>query len=135
MISKYKEYKTRNGKKVRIICYDRKASSFPIVALVGDNENQINLYTKDGTYCQYGIRHDEDLIDITYDNWQVDDKIEVSDNGIDWHRRYFAGLTKDGKPKTWMYGMTSWTCGEGKLFHTWNYARKPFEINHDNHSL
>ena len=51
---------TRDGDKVRIICFDCKNESYPIVALtlMGDIE-LINTYTKDGKY-QYNPKNPDD---------------------------------------------------------------------------
>jgi hypothetical protein len=52
---------TRDGDKVRIICFDCKSESYPIVALrlIGDIE-LISTYTKDGKY-QYNPNNPDDM--------------------------------------------------------------------------
>lgn len=44
---------TRDGRSVRIICSDRNNNTYPIVALVGENE-EVQTYTRIG---QYFINH------------------------------------------------------------------------------
>lgn len=57
-----------------------------------------------------------------YDDWEIDDKIEVSDDGEYWYKRYFAEVSKNGYPATWNNGATSWSSNNGK--ECWRYARK-----------
>ena len=47
---------TRNGRNVRIICTDMKGTMYPIVALVKDNNGELEFlatYTKDGISAEY----------------------------------------------------------------------------------
>ena len=47
---------TRMGRKVRIICTDREDSIYPIVALVKDDNKELDIlvaYTKDGIPAEY----------------------------------------------------------------------------------
>ena len=47
---------TRMGRKVRIICTDREDSIYPVVALVKDDNRQLDIlvaYTKDGIPAEY----------------------------------------------------------------------------------
>ena len=51
-----KKVVTRMGRKVRIICTDREDSIYPIVALVKDDNRQLDIlvaYTKDGIPAEY----------------------------------------------------------------------------------
>ena len=42
---------TRSGQKARIICFDMKGATSPIIALIDDGENErINTYTTNGRY-------------------------------------------------------------------------------------
>lgn len=62
---------------------------------------------------------------LSYADWKIDDKVEVSDDGEHWHRRYFAGVDADGKPLTWADGTTSWTRKNNEKCTTlWKCARK-----------
>lgn len=40
---------TRDGQSVRIVCWDRKETDYPIIALIGDKED-ISSFTTDGRY-------------------------------------------------------------------------------------
>ena len=51
-----KKVVTRMGRKVRIICTDREDSIYPIVALVKDDNKELDIlvtYTKDGIPAEY----------------------------------------------------------------------------------
>ena len=56
---------TRDGRKARIICFDRKGyNMFPIVALImnGDRESDIYTYRPNGTWDNSGNESDKDLM-------------------------------------------------------------------------
>ncbi|MCL1615085.1 hypothetical protein M3090_01495 [Bacteroides sp. ET71] len=56
---------TRDGRKARIICFDRKGyDMFPIVALImnGDRESDIYTYRPNGTWDNSGNESDKDLM-------------------------------------------------------------------------
>ena len=58
---------TRDGRKARIICFDRKGyNMFPIVALImnGDRESDIYTYRPNGTWDNSGNESDKDLMMI-----------------------------------------------------------------------
>lgn len=59
-----------------------------------------------------------------YEGWEIDDKIEVSSDGLAWNKRHFAGISEKGKPLAWVAGRTSWSseCDDDKA--EWGYARK-----------
>ena len=51
-----KKVVTRMGRKVRIICTDREDSIYPVVALVKDDNRELDIlvaYTKDGIPAEY----------------------------------------------------------------------------------
>lgn len=50
----------------------------------------------------------------------IDTKILVSDDGITWGRRYYAG-TMDGIPYVWADGFTSWT--SDNRVEPWEYMK------------
>lgn len=53
---------TRDGRRVRIVCTDREATQWPIVALVRDkNEENIYSYSLGGVYSPMPIVDDDDL--------------------------------------------------------------------------
>lgn len=54
---------TRDGRKVRIICWDKKGN-YPIVALIQDNENSehIEYYTENGIFSNGGNDKNRDLM-------------------------------------------------------------------------
>ena len=56
---------TRDGRKARIICFDRNGyNMFPIVALImnGDRESDIYTYRPNGTWDNSGNESDKDLM-------------------------------------------------------------------------
>lgn len=54
---------TRDGRKVRIICFDRKHSEYPIVALVTDNKKEDCLfYASNGKFICGGNDKPNDLV-------------------------------------------------------------------------
>lgn len=57
---------TRDGKPVRIICYDRKHTEYPIVALVDNGEFEMNIvYTADGKFHNNPKKSEYDLFMAT----------------------------------------------------------------------
>lgn len=78
-----KHYKTRDGRKVRIICVDKMSDSHPIVGLIleGDWE-AISAYTEQGKYATYDSH--EDIVSewrepITVEGWvNVNDSFPIS---------------------------------------------------------
>lgn len=59
-----------------------------------------------------------------YDDWEIDDKIEVSNDKIIWVKRHFAGIDANGDILVWSDGSTSWTTISKS---SWHYARKTEE--------
>ena len=57
---------TRDGRKARIICWDKKGN-YPIVALIQDNENSehIEYYTENGIFSNGGNEKNRDLMMFT----------------------------------------------------------------------
>ncbi|MDO4824258.1 MAG: hypothetical protein Q4A08_08845 [Bacteroidales bacterium] len=57
---------TRNGKKVRIVCFDRKSYRYPILALVQWNDDleieEISSFTAAGKYHASGRESEHDLV-------------------------------------------------------------------------
>lgn len=58
---------------------------------------------------------------VDWESVEVDTPILVSDDGVQWCRRHFAGY-KNGKVWAFYYGTTSWSnnCEKG---HYWKYAK------------
>lgn len=52
---------TRSGKPARIICWDRKDETYPIVAVTGENDENINSYTLEGR-CDQDVETSQDLV-------------------------------------------------------------------------
>ena len=57
-----KQYTTRDGKAVRVLCVDCKDEEYPVLALVGEFE-QVENYTADGKYYLRKSVHSQDLIE------------------------------------------------------------------------
>lgn len=57
--------------------------------------------------------------EVDWEKTPVDTKVTVSDDGINWYNRHFAGV-KNGKIYTWVNGATSWST-KGNYKRRWNY--------------
>ena len=70
VISIHKEYVTREGKKVRILCTDNYANPmYPVVAIIADGD--VYSFAQNGKYIEIDGVNDLDLIDIeTYNKSQ-----------------------------------------------------------------
>lgn len=116
-----KRYKTRSGLEVEVLKVDLNSSK-PVVAAVTHKtglEYTLYLYTN-GSYF-YSDSCDYDLIEVSpYDEFQIDDKVGVSNDGTNWHKRHFAGVSSDGRAMVFDKGMTSWS-SEGRKS-PWNYC-------------
>lgn len=64
MIDFSKPVQTRDGRKARVICTDRKYSLYPVIALIeGDNDiENVAVFTKNGHYLYDNGNHQKDLI-------------------------------------------------------------------------
>lgn len=63
---------TRDGKPVRILCFDRKNNQSPIVGLVSDEYGEgLASFTKDGKYVVNGATHCNDLFmaPVKHEGW------------------------------------------------------------------
>ena len=74
---------TRMGRKVRIICTDREDSIYPIVALIKDDNRELDIlvtYTKDGIPAEYNEAY-YTLFFVTekHEGW-----INLYKSGIGW---------------------------------------------------
>lgn len=97
MIDINKKYRTKSGRDVRIICVDRNSDN-PIVALIKEynGRERVMSYNSDGVSSIYD--DDEDLIEVKpYSDLTVGESILVSNNGINFVKRSFAGVSSDGK--------------------------------------
>lgn len=61
-----------------------------------------------------------DIID--WDKVKIDTRVLASDDGINWHKRYFARYTH-GRVYTWGYGATSWSNPNEVGAMPWRYAK------------
>lgn len=135
------EIVTRNGKNVRIICWDKKVNDpmadFPIVALVDNNGREdVWTYTEKGYIHQNGEISDYDLVmklSLTLicnkDNVSIKsidcpfhpfDKVLVRDTLTDpWQIDIFRSYKKDGDENGYKYNCIS---------DVWNYCI-PYEGN------
>ena len=119
-ISMDKQYKTRDGRSVRILCVDREDSSFPVVALVSGSKGGQGVisYPSNGTY---GEESYYDLIEVTPWDFPIDTPVLVRDqDGESWIKRHFAGVSKKGYPTTFCGGCTSFTADECSGTVSWN---------------
>jgi hypothetical protein len=111
----WKKYRTRDGRDVRILCIDRNHPYYRVVGLVGINDEPC-MWSEDGAF----IANDEDmreldLVEITaYEKISIDTpgwarKFSRTPDVNDWTPRYFAGVSKNGRPMCWDGGATSFT--------------------------
>ena len=76
-----------------------------------------------GAYCGNRIllwlyeEYQEPTVD--WSKVPIDTKILVSNDGIDWYKRYFARY-ENGMVYCWDMGATSWTT---RITNNWNYAK------------
>lgn len=61
-----------------------------------------------------------DIVD--WDKVKIDTRVLASDDGINWHKRYFARYTH-GRVYTWGYGATSWSNPNADGAMPWRYAK------------
>jgi len=120
-----KTYLTRDNRKVRIICTDRKSkngTSIVGLATLNDNTESTALYYPDGRYLENTISG-YDLVK-EYSFWndiKIDTKILVRDDeSHSWHKRHFAGY-EDGFVQSFAYGATFWSSTGLKA--SWKYAK------------
>lgn len=128
VISMGKEYKTRDGSKVEILTTSRD-HEFNVVVLMGGT---VMYYLPNGKINNSSVKHFNDLVEVTNieEGLNTYDLVMVSDNGRDWHLRFFRGY-EDCKANAFINGRF-----EG--FETsWEYCRKatPQEIVANKDSL
>lgn len=123
MIEMGKKYKTRDGRSARVICIDREGAC-PVIALIQtDFHEAIIPYRADGTHSHHKV---SDLIEVgPYADFKTDEPVMVATAASpnEWWCRYFAGVNKEGLPRTWYAGRTSWTA-RGDM-NTWALCRRP----------
>lgn len=122
-----KQYRTRNGRDVRILCTDRD-NVCPVIALI-DNVRIVS-YTKTGQYyINDGAESEYDLIEYNpAQELKLDQPIWVKyDDRSAWLPRHFAGLNKNGQVICWDDGYTSHTVSNNWNKTTWSQwsATKP----------
>lgn len=68
---------------------------------------------------------DEEYIEPVNDwsNIPIDTKVLVSDNGEFWYNYYFAGVDKEGRPRVWHDGATSWSIRGLPKRNTYKYTK------------
>ena len=64
----------------------------------------------------------EYLCIVDWDKVKIDTRVLASDDGINWHKRYFARYTH-GRVYTWGYGATSWSNPNVDGAMPWRYAK------------
>ena len=125
-----KQYRTRDGRKVRVLCTDRKHSFYPVIALMPSKDGDFDQY---GTYTSEGLFSDSDqesgydLIEVSpYDDFKIDEPVMVRDYPADkWKRSHFAGVSDSGCPRTFAMGRSSWSSGCDPSYTLWNECRRP----------
>lgn len=117
-----KQYRTRDGRKVRVLCVDCQTDQYPVVALVlyRECEEESLSFTETGCYNAELQYSDLDLIEYNpAQDLKVDDKIWVQSTGaVNWLPRHFSRYS-DGKIYCWSDGNTSHTTAIDKLWEHW----------------
>ncbi len=124
MIEIGKKYRTTCGKKVRrILCVDRK-SNFGYCVVAEMECGGIHCFNKDGSDLMGAY-----LVEVSpYEDFKIDDPVMVRrSTSKEWFRRYFAGVSPEGNPMTWVDGRTSWSVVGtiGGLKFIWDECRRP----------
>lgn len=120
-----KQYQTRDGKQVRILCVDIKTEEYPVAALVLDEgQESLQRFTADGRYYENRANHESDLVEVSpYAEFKIDEPVLVRNAAAQpWYRRHFAGIAENGKPTAFDMGGTSW--GEVAKVE-WNECLRP----------
>ena len=106
-----KQYRTRSGHNVRILCVDR-FGDYPVVALI-DNISLL-AFTKTGQYHKSEQSTEYDLIEYNpAQDLKLDQAIWVKDcNDTEWYPRHFKGVSSNGNVECWTEGRTSHTAGK-----------------------
>lgn len=119
-----KQYRTRDGREVRVLCVDRN-SKHPVIALI--NNVGINSYTETGEYYAGGTSV-HDLIEYNpAQDLKLDQPIWVRNSPTGrWVPRHFAEVGGQNGVKCWDDGGTSHTCEKWRKSY-WDYwtATKP----------
>ena len=124
MIELNKTYKDGLGRDVRIICVDFN-DQHPIIGIVsGDFGDFIACFTADGRYVLEESSANYLILPEDFTKFAIDEPVmvRVNDSGY-WVRRYFAGVTEQGKPTTYSNGQTKWTSETPRL--VWKQCRRP----------
>jgi hypothetical protein len=110
-ISVNKKYRTRDGREVRIYATDGSLDSQIHGAILYQEGWSSVTWNKSGSFYSYD--RDSDLIEVTpYDDLQIDDKVLVWNDRkgtLAKFKRYFAGVSRNGKPLAFSDGATSWS--------------------------
>ena len=127
VISMDKQYRTRHGYPVRVLCVDVKSDNWSVAAVVdrGDVE-EVESFTKEGYYFGLHEPSDNDLIEVNpLNELKIDDKVLVRNSEYDeWKKRYFAGINSFSKIQTFPNGTTSWSSGSDTKRITWDFWKK-----------
>ena len=109
-----KQYRTNDGRPVRLLCIDRKViGGKRVVGLVNTNDVELIMTWHTNGECAT----DSSLCDLVevqpYEDFNIDDKVlvKLSDEN-EWKKRYFAGVDYHGRPLTFVDGKTSWNGNE-----------------------
>ena len=130
MIDINKKYKTRDGREVRIYATDG-CGAFPVHGAIkrDDGWSAPLVWTEDGKFNLDVDEKPMDLVEVSeWDDFKIDDPVMVARMGNDlseisgWSKRYFAGVSKLGKPETFIDGATAWS-SHGKI--EWDLCRRP----------
>lgn len=126
MIDMNKQYKTRCGYPVRVLCTDRPNSEYSVVALVElePSVTSVEQYTPIGEFWLNEPGHDLDLVEVTPWDYPIDHPVYVQQSATDcWRKGHFAGI-KNGAPTTWANGATSWSKRHDDDRVTWAFCRE-----------
>ena len=105
-----KQYRTRDGRPVRILCTDMK-NTYSVIGVLNnqDSEGEYCETWNAGGRCIADQESARDLIEVSpYEDWPIDAPVWCRGSRR-WIARHFAGIDGDGAPLAWNDGYTSHT--------------------------
>jgi hypothetical protein len=122
LIQMNKQYKTKSGLPVRVLCVDCENKYYPVVAIV---DGDVFTYTKEGYFDGEAYPDDYDLVEVSpYDDFKKGDYVMVRDcDGDRWYPRVFAGVS-EGAAVVYPCEYNPWSNNDMDTIR-WSYCRKP----------
>ena len=133
MIDLSKQYRTISGKRVALYAIEQinridLGSGQPVTFVIGtikNSQGQVEMITSwglEGNWTGAGCSSYNLVEANAYADFEVDAKVIVwSTSQSTRYRRYFAGISPEGKPMTWGSGTTSFSSDPDDKI-TWEYC-------------